>query len=118
MNGAREIPALAAVFTAILLVAGGAITLIGALGLVRLRDFYQRVHAPTLGTTLGTACISLASMVYFSALGTRPVLHEVLILLFVTVTTPITLMILIRAAVFRDEAENNPTMQETGQTER
>jgi hypothetical protein len=32
-------------------------------------------------------------------------------LVFVTVTTPITLMILVRAAVSRDEAENNPPMR-------
>jgi hypothetical protein len=48
----------------------------------------------TLGTTLGTACVATASMIYFSALGTRPV-HELLIVVFVTVTAPITLMILV-----------------------
>ena len=72
MSDAPDISALAALGTAILLVAGAAITLIGTLGLIRLQTFYQRVHAPTLGTTLGTACIVLASMVYFSALGGRP----------------------------------------------
>lgn len=118
MTGEGDISALAALLTAILLVAGAAITLIGTLGLIRLRTFYQRAHAPTLGTTLGTVCISLASMVYFSALGSRPVVHEVLIVLFVTVTTPITLMILVRAAVSRDEAENNPPIQRTGKEER
>ncbi len=118
MTGEGNISALAALLTAILLVAGAAITLIGTLGLIRLPTFYQRVHAPTLGTTLGTVCISLASMVYFSALGSRPVVHEVLIVLFVTVTTPITLMILVRAAVSRDEAENNPPIQRAGEKER
>lgn len=118
MSGAADIHALAALLTAILLLAGAAITLIGTLGLIRLQTFYQRVHAPTLGTTLGTACISLASMVYFSALGSRPVVHEVLILLFVTVTTPITLMILVRAAVSRDEAENNPPIRRAGEEKR
>jgi len=118
MNEAGNVPALAAVLTAVLLVAGAGVTLVGALGLLRLRSFYQRVHAPTLGTTLGTACISLASMIYFSAFGTRLVLHEVLILLFVTVTTPITVMILVRAAVFRDESENNPPIRRTVQEKR
>ena len=98
-----EIPDLVVVLAATLLVAGAAITLIGALGLVRLGSFYQRVHAPTLGTTLGVTCVALGSMIYFSALGTRPVLHEILILIFVTVTTPITLTILVRAARFRDD---------------
>jgi multicomponent K+:H+ antiporter subunit G len=112
MNEAVEVPLWAAIVTATLLVTGAAITLIGALGLIRLPSFYQRVHAPTLGTTLGTACIVLASMVYFSVLGTRPVLHELLIAVFVTVTTPVTLMILVRAAVLRDKFERNEVISE------
>ena len=107
MNETAELPAWAAVLTAVLLFGGAAITLIGSLGLLRLRTFYERVHAPTLGTTLGTACIAIASMIYFSALGTRLVLHELLIVVFVTVTTPITLMILVRAALLRDRFEHN-----------
>jgi multicomponent K+:H+ antiporter subunit G len=106
LHAASEISAISASLTVILLMAGAAITLIGSLGLLRLQSFYKRVHAPTLGTTLGTACIAFASMIYFSALGARPVLHELLIIIFVTVTTPISLMVLVRAAVFRNEAEN------------
>jgi len=105
MNGGLDIPLLAGVLTAILLVGGSALTLIGSLGLLRLKTFYERVHAPTLGTTLGTACVALASMIYFSAAGGRLVLHELLIVVFVTVTTPISLMVLVRAAVFRDRSE-------------
>jgi multisubunit Na+/H+ antiporter MnhG subunit len=65
MNEGSEIPVFSAVLTATLLVVGAAITLIGSIGLLRLRSFYERVHAPTLGTTLGTACVALASMIYF-----------------------------------------------------
>lgn len=101
-----QIPAWAALTTAILLVVGAAVTLIGALGLLRLQSFYEKVHAPTLGTTCGSGCIALASIIYFTAAGTRPVLHELLIVLFVTVTTPITLMILVRAAMSRDMSES------------
>jgi multicomponent K+:H+ antiporter subunit G len=35
----------------------------------------------------------------------RPVVHELLILVFVVVTTPVTLMLLARAALYRDRAE-------------
>lgn len=105
MNAAADLPLLSAILTGTLLIVGAAITLIGSLGLLRFRNFYQRVHPPTLGTTLGTVCISIASMINFSNLGTRPVLHEVLIVICVIVTTPITLMILVRAAVLRDESE-------------
>lgn len=109
MTGAADISNFAAVLTAALLVCGAVTTLIGALGLLRLRTFYERAHAPTLGTTLGTVCVAMASIVYFSTLGTRPVLHEVLIVIFVAVTTPITLLILIRAALFRDQSEDRGT---------
>ena len=60
------------------------------------------MHAPTLGTTLGAGCILVASMVCFSVLQTRPVLHEILIAIFVTVTTPVTLMLLVRATLNRE----------------
>lgn len=104
-----EVPLIAEILTATLLVGGSAITLTGSVGLLRLKNFYQRVHAPTLGTTLGTACVALASMVYFSAAESRLVVHELLIIGFVTVTTPISLMVLVRAAVSRDQSENERT---------
>jgi multicomponent K+:H+ antiporter subunit G len=104
MIHSSEVSTLVSVLTASLLIIGAATTLVGAMGLVRLQSFYQRAHAPTLGTTLGAACVALASMIYFSAVGTRPILHELLILIFVTATTPITLIILVRASRLRDEA--------------
>src|SRR4051794_30817617 len=112
MNGVEQIPAWAAVLTAVLLFLGAAVTLVGSLGLLRLGSFYERVHAPTLGTTFGTASIALASIIFFSALQTRPVLHELLIVVFVTLTAPVTLTILVRAALFRDTSENPDRVSE------
>ena len=105
----NEVPTFAGLLTAILLIAGAAITLTGTLGLLRLKTFYERCHAPTLGTTLGTACVALASAIYFTALGSRLVIHEILILVFVTATTPISLMVLVRAAVLRKVTKTEPT---------
>jgi len=118
MNEGTEVPLLSGILTATLLIGGAAITLTGSLGLLRLRSFYERVHAPTLGTTLGTTCVALASIIYFSTLGSRPVLHELLIVVFITATTPITLMVLVRAAVFRDESENERTSAGRAENER
>lgn len=101
MTDGGDLPAWAALLTALFVIVGAALTLIGSLGLLRLRNFYQRVHAPTLGTTLGTGGILIGSMIYFSMLGTRPILHEILIAVFVTVTTPVTLMLLVRATQYR-----------------
>lgn len=113
MNAAAGVSTLATILTAALLVTGTAITLIGSIGLLRLRTFYERMHAPTLGTTLGTACITLASMIYFSALETRPVVHELLIVMFILVTTPVTLIILVRAAQLRDQFEDGEKRAQT-----
>jgi len=101
MTGITDLPPWAALVTAILLLLGSTVTLIGSLGLLRLRSFYERVHAPTLGMTLGATCILAASILYFSVLQSRPVVHEALIIVFTLITTPITLMVLVRAALLR-----------------
>jgi multicomponent K+:H+ antiporter subunit G len=100
-----DLPAWVALLTAALVLLGAGLTLVGALGLLRLRNFYDRMHAPTLGATLGIGCVLLASMVFFSALQTRAVLHEVLIAVVVLATAPVTLMLLARAALYRDQQE-------------
>lgn len=96
-----------AVLVGLFLLTGAAITLVGTIGLLRLRSFYQRIHAPTLGTSLGAVFVLAGSAVYFSVGSDRPVVHEVLIFVFVLVTTPITLMLLARAALYRDRAEGH-----------
>jgi multicomponent K+:H+ antiporter subunit G len=89
----------------ILILLGAALAFTGSLGLLRLKSFYDRVHPPTMGTTLGTGLILIGSMLHFSALEARPVLHEILIGALMTVTTPVTYMLLVRAALHRDRAE-------------
>lgn len=99
------LPALVAVPAALLLLAGAGLALLGAVGLVRLRSFYERLHAPTIATSLGMGCTLLSSMLVFSALQERPVLHELVIGGLLLLTTPITLMLLGRAGLYRDRAE-------------
>lgn len=110
MSHLAELPAWAQLLASFFLILGSGLTLLGAIGLITLRDFYDHLHAPTLGTTWGTGGILLASILIFSLLESRPVLHEVLIAVFVTVTTPVVLMLLGRAALYRDRTENNPNV--------
>ncbi|AKR54872.1 potassium efflux system protein [Youhaiella tibetensis] len=105
MSGLDEFPVWAAVIIAILVLAGALLTLIGAFGLLRLKTYYERIHAPTLGTSFGTLFIVAASIIFFSISQGRPLFHEILVFIFITVTTPVTLMLLARAALFRDQAE-------------
>jgi multicomponent K+:H+ antiporter subunit G len=107
MNAGGDLPAWTALLTALLVLVGAAVTLIGTLGLLRLGSFYARVHAPTLGTSLGMGSILIGSALYFSVLEARPVVHEILIAVFVTLTTPVTLMLLVRAALYRDRMEGS-----------
>lgn len=105
-----DLPVWAAVLVSVLLVAGSVFALAGSIGLLRLGSFYQRLHAPSLATSGATVCIVLASMIGFSVLNGRPVLHEVVIGFFIMCTTPVTLMLLGRAALYRDRAADRPVV--------
>jgi multicomponent K+:H+ antiporter subunit G len=102
MNGIAVLSPWIAVAVALLLVIGGSIILIGALGLMRLPSFYQRIHGPSITLSLGTACILLASMLYFSAPESRPIIHEIIISAFIFLTAPVVSMLVLRAAIYRD----------------
>jgi multicomponent K+:H+ antiporter subunit G len=82
---------------AVLLIVGGLLTLIGSIGLLRLPDFYSLVHPPTMGTTLGTGSVLVASMLVSSAALVRPVIHELLITLLIFMTAPVTAILLMQA---------------------
>ena len=107
MNG--ELPLWISILVSACVVLGALLTAAGCFGLVRLRDFYLRIHAPTMGTSMGGGLILLASALYFSLTQQRLVMHEFVIFLFVSVTTPVTLMLLARATLFRDRAEKRYT---------
>lgn len=103
-----DLPLWAAVPAAVLLILGGLLTLTGSIGLLRLSHFYARMHPPSMGTTLGAGCVLLASMIVSSALLQRPVIHELLITLFVIITAPVTAMLLMRVAVYRGGINLDP----------
>ena len=107
MIAAPDLPTWAAIFVALLTVVGAAVTLAGAIGLVRFKTFYDRLHPPTLGSSGGTILLVLASVLCFSVLNTRVSVHEVLIGLFVTLTTPVTFILLARASLYRDRTEGS-----------
>ena len=90
---------------AALVLAGAVLAFIGSLGLLRLPTFLERVHAPTMGTTLGLALVLAGSMVHFTAIESRLVLHELLIVVFMTIATPVTYMLLVRAALERKRSD-------------
>ncbi|HZR11547.1 MAG TPA: monovalent cation/H(+) antiporter subunit G [Myxococcales bacterium] len=95
-------PAWVDAVTSLLVVVGGLVALIGSLGVLRLGSFFQRVHAPTLGATLGTWCIALATVLQVSFARGELFVHAALIAVFVALTAPVTTIFLMRAAIFRE----------------
>jgi multicomponent K+:H+ antiporter subunit G len=87
--------------SALLALAGALLAFIGSLGLVRLDTFFERVHPPTMGTTLGTALVLSGSMLYFGAL------HEILVGLLMFLNTAVTYTLLGRAALLRTPRDGN-----------
>lgn len=95
------VPMWVEVVVAVLIVAGGIFGLVAAVGVVRLPDFFLRLHAPALAYTLGAWCIAGASVLYFSILGERFAFRGWLVPIFLSITVPITTSLLARAALFR-----------------
>jgi multicomponent K+:H+ antiporter subunit G len=103
------VTALADAVVALLLLCSGGLAFTAALGLVRLPDFFLRLHAPSLASTLATWIATLASVLYFA---TRPEpvpsAHLWIIIVVLAITTPVTTIVLARAALFRDRLSGAP----------
>jgi multicomponent K+:H+ antiporter subunit G len=101
---AADLPAWILLPASLLLLLGGLLTLVGSIGLLRMQEFFDRMHPPSMGNTLGTGCVLIASGLIASGLAGRPVIHEILITVFIVTTSPITAMLVMRAANHRQLA--------------
>lgn len=86
---------------ALMLLASGVVVLVAALGLLRLPDFFSRMHAPALASTLAAWIVTFASILHFSTRGAGLALHVWLIIIVLSITAPVTTIVLARAALFR-----------------
>lgn len=94
-------PPLSEVVVAVLLLCSGVVVLVAALGLWRLPDFFLRMHAPALASSLASWIVTLASIIHLSAREAGLTLHVWLIIIVLSITTPVTTIVLARAALFR-----------------
>ena len=95
------LPLWAQILVAALVLGGATIALLGSIGLLRLKSYFERVHAPSIIATMGCWLIMHATWIYFSISGREIALHAFLIAIFIAVTVPITTIFLMRAALFR-----------------
>ncbi len=89
------------IIVAALLLLSAALSLAAAWGLVRLQNFFQRMHPLALVYVGASWCVTFASIIYFSVLGGGPQLHVWIIIILLSITVPVTTVLLSRAALFR-----------------
>jgi len=98
----NDLPLWVTIPGSLLLIFSGALTFTGSLGLIRLKRFYSRMHTVTLGNTVGVAAVIITSILAATAEAQRPVLHEILIVMFLVLVSPVTAILLMQAGLRRD----------------
>ena len=94
-----QLPYLLELLLSGLLVFGAALVLVGSIGLVKLPDFYTRLHAPTKATTLGMGSLLIASLIFTSYATGNLHVQQLLITLFLFITAPIAAHMLAKTAL-------------------
>ncbi len=84
-----------------LLLIGAFFVLLGSFALVKLPDFYTRLHGPTKATTLGLGSLVLASMLFFMVGLEQMNWQPLLIAIFLFISAPITAHMLIKLALYQ-----------------
>lgn len=102
-----DIPVWLALLVSFFLLLGTLFTFLGIVGLIRLHSFFDRAHAPTLGTTFGSFLIICSSIIFFSYEQSRFSIHEILLIIFISITTPIMLSMLGSAAFYYKHEQNS-----------
>jgi multicomponent Na+:H+ antiporter subunit G len=85
----------AVVFVSLIAIGGFFLT-VGTIGILRLPDVYNRLHANSKATTLGASSIFLAGFVYYGPQG--PGLTSIVGILFLFLTAPTGAHMISRAA--------------------
>lgn len=84
---------------AMLIVVGSAFAFIAALGVLRMPDFYMRMHAATKAGAFGALLLLLAAALYFGTL--RAYLTALAVVVFFYATTPVAAQTLAESAYRR-----------------
>ncbi len=98
-----ELSPLIVIPASILMVASGLLVLAASIGIVRVRSFLQRTHFQAIIYSLSLWCLLLASLLLTFSLKDRTFLHEVLIGVFIFISSPISSVLLVRSYVLREE---------------
>lgn len=84
------------IISAIVIIIGVLFVVIGAIGLLRLPDFYIRVSAITKAATMGVACIMIGVALNYNEISIA--IKAFAVVIFLLITSPIAAHIIGRAA--------------------
>jgi len=93
---------------ALLLLIGAGFALVGAVGMMKFQDPMTRLHAPTKIGTVGIGALLLASVVH-SVVFADGSMHEILIMVFLFVTAPISAHFIAKVNIHQRACETPPT---------
>jgi multicomponent K+:H+ antiporter subunit G len=99
---------------AVLLVLGGGFGLIGSFGLLRLAQPMQRLHAPTKAATLGLTAVLAATALWLWSEKGQVTGQEVLVILLIFVTAPLSAFFLAKLHIARDSTRDDLPATGTG----
>ena len=83
---------------AVLAVIGGLLSVVAAIGLIRLPDVYSRLHATGKSSVTAVVFLMLAAFIYFAYSHGWAVWKLLLVLVFVGLTTPVAALLIARSA--------------------
>lgn len=84
------------IISAVVIIVGVLFVVIGAVGLLRLPDFYIRISAITKAATVGVACIMIGVALFYNEISMA--FKAFAVVLFLLITSPIAAHIIGRAA--------------------
>ncbi|MFZ1468591.1 MAG: monovalent cation/H(+) antiporter subunit G [Paracoccaceae bacterium] len=91
-----------------LVVLGGLFGLVGSWGMLRLRNPFQRLHAPTKATTIGVGTALVASDLEIMLLQGRIAWEEIAVAVFLFLTAPLSAMMLAKVLLW-DQKQTRKT---------
>ncbi len=89
------------------LLVGAGFALVGGIGLLKFNDSMTRMHAPTKVGTMGIGALLVASILYAFIFGEGS-FHEILIMVFLFVTAPISANFIAKVTIHRRACETPP----------
>ena len=97
------------ILSSLFVLLGALLFLASGIALWRLPDLYTRMHGPTKAASLGLVLIALGAVIDALSRGAGLWTEELLILLFVCLTLPVSAQVLMRAAARQGQPADGRT---------